>query len=250
MIHLKRFHLDIHIHFLTSIYILIAYLGHYLTSYLIALTIVCIHELCHLLMAYYFHFTINKIEILPFGAYLSLDDFYFHPISHELCVVLAGPCSHLFMYYIISNLFQGALQEELYLMNSFVFFFNLLPIYPMDGHRVISLILQSFIDLKSALYFSLKISVFSFVVLSFFYFRYNTFVIICYLFYQQFLLMKFIPTYLREFYSKIPSLYQREKVKIHNNLYYHRGYHNYYFFNSILYDEKDVIFDLLKSIKK
>lgn len=250
MIHLKKFHLDIHIHYLTFFYVLVSWIGQYLTFFLSALTIVCIHELCHLLMAYYFHFQIEKIEILPFGAYLSLSDFYFHPICHELCVVLSGPCSHLFIYYFIDYFFHGAIQNELFVINSFVFFFNLLPIYPMDGHRIICLILQAFIDLKNAMYLSLKISVFSFVILAIFYFHYNTIIIIGYLFYQQFSLMKFIPTYLREFYSKIPSLYDREKIKVHHHLYYNRGYYNYYLLDSCLYDEKDIMFDLLKTVKK
>lgn len=250
MIHLKNYHLNVHIHFLTVIYIIIALLGNYLRWYLSALVIVCIHELCHLLMAYYFHFDIQKIEILPFGAYLSLHDFYFHPIPHELCVVLAGPCSHLLMYYIIINFFHGDFQHDLLLLNSFVFFFNLLPIYPMDGHRLICLLLQATIDLKNALYLSLKISVFSFVILSVCYFQANTLIMICYLLSQQFVFLKFISEYLREYYSKIPSLYQRKKTVIHDDLSYRRGYHNYYMINSQIFDEKNVIYLLLKNVKK
>lgn len=250
MIHLKNYHLNIHVHFLTYIYIIIALLGNYLWWYLSALFIVCIHELCHLLMAYYFRFDIQKIELLPFGAYLSIHDFYFHPISHELCVVLAGPCSHLFMYFIINHMFDGSFQNDFIILNHFVFFFNLLPIYPMDGHRFICLILQATIDLKNALYLSLKISVFSFVILSVCYFQLNTLIMICYLFTQQFMFIKFISNYLREYYSKIPSLYHRKKTKIHDDLSYRRGYHNYYMINSQIYDEKNMIYLLLKNVKK
>jgi len=201
-------------------------------------------------MAYYFHFDLQKVEILPFGAYLSIHDFYFHPISHELCVVLAGPCSHFLMYYVIICFFKGSYQNDLLLINSLVFFFNLLPIYPMDGHRMICLLLQATIDLKNAMYLSLKISVFCFVILSVSYLQLNTLLIISYLFIQQFEFMKFISFYLRTYYSQIPSLYEREKMKVHYDLSYRRGYRNYYFINSQIYDEESVMFLLLKTVKK
>ena len=37
-------------------------------------------------MAYYFRFQIQKIEILPFGAYLYLEDFYFQLGSNKISV--------------------------------------------------------------------------------------------------------------------------------------------------------------------
>lgn len=250
MIHLKNLHLDVHIHFLTIVYIIIACIGGYLVWYLSALIIVCIHELCHLMMAYYFQFDIDKIEILPFGAYLSINDFYFHPILNEICVVLAGPSSHLFMHYLINTCFQGKIQHDLLLLNGFVFFFNFIPVYPMDGHRLVSLLLQASIDLKNAMYLSLKLSVLSLAILSVCYLHVNTFIMIGYLLSQQFVFMKFIPQYLREYYSQIPSLYKREKIKIHESFIYRRGYHNYYLLNGQLYDEKSVMYEFIKNVKK
>ena len=75
-------------------------------------------------MAYYFHFQIKKIELLPFGAYLYLKDFYFQSIWKEMCVVLAGPCSHLFIYAGIQMLSHGVYQDFLLTMNMFVLCFN------------------------------------------------------------------------------------------------------------------------------
>ena len=84
---LKNLFHKIDIHPVTLIYFVLAWIGGYLKWYLSTLLIVCLHEICHLLMAYYFDFEIDKVEILPFGAYLSLNDFYFHPIREEICVV-------------------------------------------------------------------------------------------------------------------------------------------------------------------
>ena len=68
-----------------------------------------------------------------------------------MCVVLAGPISHLFIYFAIQIISFGIYQQFLMTMNMFVFAFNLLPIYPLDGGRFMSLLLQSIMDLKKAL---------------------------------------------------------------------------------------------------
>ncbi len=250
MRHLKNFFSIIEVHPLTFLYLILAWFGGYLKWYLSTLLIVCIHEICHLLMAYYFHFKINKVEILPFGAYLSLDDFYFHPILHELCVVLCGPCSHLFIAFFIQQMTTGVYQEYLYSMNTWVFMFNLIPIYPMDGHRIICLLLQYVTDLKDSFYISLKVSVFCFCVFSLLYFRVNTMVILSYLFIQQFYCYKSISIYLRKYYSQISTFSTASKIIVHKDLLYRRGYHNYYLLNDNLYDEKDIVYLLLKDVKK
>ncbi|MDE6952514.1 MAG: hypothetical protein K2P09_01735 [Erysipelotrichales bacterium] len=139
---LKKLFLNVHIHFLTFVYIVFSIIGGYFDLYFYSLLIVIIHEMCHLLMAYYFNFKIEKVEILPFGAYLSLKDFYFHSILEELCVVLAGLASHLFLYVFISH-FCYVNKQYLLMINSYVFYFNLIPVYPMDGHRIVCLLLQS-----------------------------------------------------------------------------------------------------------
>jgi len=240
----------VHIHFVTFLYLGFAFIIDYEARFLSALTIACIHELCHLLMAYYFHFQIEKIEILPFGAYLSLKDFYFHPIKEELCVVIAGPCSHLFIDMIITFLFKGEFYDYLKTMNLLIFLFNLMPIYPLDGHRVLCLLLQSVLDLKEALYFSLKISIFSLIILGVCYCEINTIVLISFLCIQQFSFYRFIPQYLRLYYSRINIIKKNKRKKFHYQAKYRRGYHNYYFINSSLYDETQIVHLLLKNIKQ
>lgn len=248
--HLKNLFPKIDVHPLTLIYLIFAIIGGYVKWYLSALFIVCIHELCHLLMAYYFHFHIEKIEILPFGAYLSLNDFFFHSIKEEICVVLAGPSSHLFMGWVINTFIDGVYHDYLISINTAIFFFNLLPIYPLDGGRVIGLVLQNFIDLKKAMYFHLKISVFAFCCFAIFYIRTNTIVVISYLFIQQLYYYRFIPCYLRKYFSQIPTFSKERKIFIHHDLSYRRGYTNYYVCHEQILSEKEVMFDLIESVKK
>lgn len=225
-----------------------AWIGGYLKWYLSALGLVCIHEMCHLLMAYYFRFQILKIEILPFGAYLAIDDFYNHPILEEMCVVLAGPSCHFFLYLIIRSFSWNLYQDYLLEMNMVILVFNLLPIYPLDGGRFIGLLLQKYLDLQTALYFQLKLSVLALCILSVFYLQMNTIIIIGYLFVQQFLYRKSIPIQLRCVYSRIPT-FSFSKMKVHYHLQYRRGYRNYYLIDGNVYDDCQMMYELLKSIK-
>lgn len=250
MQHLKNFFRKIEVHPVTLVYFVLAWLGGYLKWYLSALLIVCIHEICHLMMAYYFHFDIEKIEILPFGAYLSLNDFYFHSMLEEVCVVLAGPCSHLFIWQGILMLSSGVYQEYLLQINYAVLIFNLLPIYPLDGSRIICLFLQRFMDLKKAFYFHLKISVFCLCVFIVFYLQVNTFIIMSYLVVQQFYYYRFIPKYLRKYYGQIPTFKDTQKIKFHNEMSYRRGFSNYYQINNNIYHEKEIVYKLIEDVKK
>lgn len=246
---LKNLFLKVEIHPITLLYFVFAWLGGYLKWYLSSLGIVCFHEICHLMMAYYFHFDIKKIEILPFGAYLSLGDFYFHKIIEEFLVVMAGPCSHLFMEIFFRICCRGVYLDYLLMMNHYVFFFNLLPVYPLDGGRMICLFLQSVMDLKKAFLFQLKISVLSLCIFTIFYLRLNTLIIISYLFIQQILYYRFIHQYLRQYYSHIPTLEQKKSMKIHHDLTYRRGYLNYYLINGHFVHEKDMVYMLMRNVK-
>ena len=56
------------------------------------------HEFGHYYFAKKFNFEIEKVEIFPFGAFLSLNDYGTHHIIEELVIVMAGPSTHLGMH--------------------------------------------------------------------------------------------------------------------------------------------------------
>ncbi len=200
-------------------------------------------------MAYYFHFDIEKIEILPFGAFLSIQDFYEHSLKENLCVLLAGPCSHIFIHFALYLVKDPTLNVYLNQINFYVFAFNLAPIYPLDGSKIIGVILETALSIEDALYFQLKISVFVFCILSVFYIQTNTMIIIGYLFVEQIKFYKDIPKILRQIYIRIDQN-QYTKIKIQRKWKYKRGYKNYYLVDGKMQKENDVIFELLKNTKK
>lgn len=247
MRHLKSICHDISIHPMTLVYIGLTMICGLFQEYIMALSIVLIHELCHLLMAYYFTFDIEKVQILPFGAYLYISDYKNHSIIEEMCVVLAGPCSHLFMHIGIILFINGEMQIQMLSINYAIFVFNLAPIYPLDGNRLIGLMLQRVMDLQKAFYLQLKISIFVLCIICIFYIRISTIVILLYLFYWQLLFYKNIPYYLWEYYQS--DVNKMKKPVLHYDLSYIRDRQNYYVVKGKVYNQKQMYRKLLKAIE-
>lgn len=81
---------DWDVHPFTLVYLFVSVLNNDFYRYFSALVIVCIHEYGHYYFAKKFKFEIDKVEIFPFGAFLSLNDFGLHHICQELIMLLGG----------------------------------------------------------------------------------------------------------------------------------------------------------------
>ena len=68
---------------------------------------------------------------------MSLNDYGTHHIIEELVIVMAGLSTHLGMFIVIKVFFDS---EYLLAVNQLVFVFNLLPIYPLDGSKILLLV--------------------------------------------------------------------------------------------------------------
>ena len=85
------------IHPLTYLYLLLAFISG--SSYYVAFLFFSIlHEIGHYLVALYFSFEIEKIMILPFGAFLSLKDLGKHYVYEEIGMLLCGPFINLICF--------------------------------------------------------------------------------------------------------------------------------------------------------
>ena len=74
------------IHPLTYLYLFLAFISR--SSYYVAFLLFSIlHEIGHYLVALYFSFEIEKIMILPFGAFLLLKDLGKHYVYEEILIL-------------------------------------------------------------------------------------------------------------------------------------------------------------------
>lgn len=105
------------------------------------------HEYVHILVAGKLGYTLLKFELSITGASMKLEDESFYG-NDELIIALSGPLFNLFMFIMIVGLWW--MFPVLYnytfdfaLVNLFVFALNILPIYSLDGGRIIVCLLES-----------------------------------------------------------------------------------------------------------
>ncbi|AIK38923.1 stage IV sporulation protein FB [Bacillus pseudomycoides] len=109
---------------------------------LLLFCIVLIHELGHAFAAAHYKWRIKQIQLLPFGGVAELEEHGNKPLKEELIVVIAGPIQHVWMIGLAYALARaGWFSEELYHFfvwnNLMILGFNLLPIWPLDGGKVL-----------------------------------------------------------------------------------------------------------------
>lgn len=124
-------------------------------DFTILFSIIIIHEIGHLLAASYYNFNIFKIYLYPFGGYIKFNDKLNRPIKEELIVLVCGPIFQILYYYLIMGCYHLGFMSSI-TFNMFVNYhyslllFNLLPIFPLDGSKLVNLILSKFISFKQA----------------------------------------------------------------------------------------------------
>jgi len=151
--------IKISVHPLTWILAAISFLTGQFLPFFILILIIMIHEFGHLAAALWFKWEIKSITLLPFGGKLEVNGILDRPIKEELIVVISGPIQHLFLGFICICFFQEWTYYSLFMMLNFqLLCFNLLPIWPLDGGRLLFLALAHFTSFRSAIKQSLLIS--------------------------------------------------------------------------------------------
>lgn len=94
---------------------------------------VALHELGHSVVARAKGGYIKEIVLYPFGGAAKIANLSSKPID-EMLIALAGPAVSLILGLL---LLPFSLTHDLGRLNMMLFFFNILPVFPMDGGRVL-----------------------------------------------------------------------------------------------------------------
>lgn len=135
--------------------------------------IMSMHEGAHVFIAYLFHYPIRKIIIYPFGLCAIIESIGYRSGLKDLCVLIAGPLTHLFepvlLYLFVgTHIISYTFYEYLCLMNASILVFNMLPIYPLDGGRILELCLQLFFRYETAAHLLHVLSIIWLLMLGYF----------------------------------------------------------------------------------
>lgn len=125
------------------IFLIIFYFTNQLRIYLIIMFFCILHEIGHLIAGLILKMRPEKIEIMPFGLSISFYTNFNDNKIKEIIVALAGPATSLALTILCDYINFGyiTMQEAVY-SNLLILLFNLIPLYPLDGGRIIKGILD------------------------------------------------------------------------------------------------------------
>lgn len=160
----------IYLHPLFLICVLIFILiGHFrFISYF--MLIITIHELGHIIMALFFKWNIDKIIILPFGGLTKFNEIINRSLIEEFLIAISGVIFQFIFYMIIKQYID---YEYFNMINYFIIVFNLMPIYPLDGSKILNVLLNKITSFKNSLLISVIISYILIIIFSILFFKIN-----------------------------------------------------------------------------
>lgn len=119
------------------------------TIFFIGYMFIIMHELSHMIMALLLNVDVEEITLLPFGASAKYKGNI--PLWKEFLIAIAGPLA--------SFIFAIAYQNNTYWMvNIVIVIFNLYPIYPLDGGRILRVFLIKIFKPKTGVRLSTYVS--------------------------------------------------------------------------------------------
>ena len=137
---------------------------------LLSFTFVIIHEIAHILTSKLFGSNFNNFRIGAYGSRVELIDLDFLRDKERLLIYISGPAINLIIViigYIISLGNENLIIKIIIEVNLAITLFNLLPAYPLDGARVLEILLSKKMIYKKA---NKIISIMSYLIGDFFIF--------------------------------------------------------------------------------
>ena len=95
-----------------------------------------VHELGHISTAIYYRWHIEKVILLPFGGLTIFNEKINRPLKEEFMVLIMGPVFQMLGTIIFCGFSKDFLVAD---YSKMILAFNLLPIYPLDGAKLLNI---------------------------------------------------------------------------------------------------------------
>lgn len=139
--------------------------GHF-SNLIIFTSLIFVHELGHYFMAKIMKYEVLEIVIYPYGGFTKLNTLVNTNIYKDLLVAITGVIMQSIYFLLIYFLYcNGIIREYIYnlfyLYHRSMILFNLLPIIPLDGFKIVNLILSKFLSFNFSNYLCVFVSFFT-----------------------------------------------------------------------------------------
>ncbi len=182
--------------------------------------IIMVHELGHVISSLLYGWKIKKVSFGVCGGFITYDDVIDKSFKEEFLIAISGFLLQTLFYLIAFLLYKfGSLTlREIAIIKRYhnsILLFNLLPIVPLDGSKIINVLLNVFISYKASLKITSIISFISVFLVILYFLMFGLKIEISYIMILCFLFNKIIA-----YYKDIPHLFNRflfEKYSYPNN---------------------------------
>ena len=238
------------IHPLTYLFIFISLFTAKFKDIILFMSLIMFHELGHFLTAKLFNWKVDKIYVYPLGGLTKFNDLINKPFYEEILVTIMGP-----IFQIIFSFFLVKIDKNVDIYNKMLLLFNLLPIVPLDGGKL----LTSFISY----YFSYKKSLKIIIIISYIFYLISLYYVLIgiqslfFVLVFTLLIIKVIDEDKKRFFNFNKFLLERylyvfkyKKDVLINDIKKMYKYRNNIVIDKKVLNEKEALYNLLKKSKK
>lgn len=131
-----------------------------LNTYLIFFVFILIHEIAHLIVGIVLGGKPKKMIISMFGVSLEFYSYVKAKIFYKIIFYAIGPAINIIIALLLSYIYteKNLLIEKVIITNYMIGIFNLIPILPLDGGKIIKEFLKIFLKVETANKISIYVS--------------------------------------------------------------------------------------------
>lgn len=137
-------------------------------------SLIIIHELGHYLACLITKINVKNIIIYPYGGITKIEDIIDIDFNKELLISISGVVMQSIYFLLIYILYKNYLIRD-YTFNIFckyhysMLIFNLIPIYPLDGSKILNIVINKLFNFKLSNIILIVISIINMIVMLFIY---------------------------------------------------------------------------------
>ncbi len=140
--------MKIKIHETLIILVIISFFTGIFTQVMVVYLCVLFHEIGHIIACRYFKRKINRFIMLPIGGIIEYQQDENVSLISDFIISSAGIMVNIILFIILKIFAEDSM---FYSFNKLVLLFNILPIYPLDGSRMLEVLLMKVFKFKKAL---------------------------------------------------------------------------------------------------
>ncbi len=179
--------------------------------------IIIIHELGHITSSLLYNWKIKKVSFGICGGFITYDENIDKPFKEEFIIAISGFLFQILFYLLAFFLYKNNYLDikDMALIEKYhypILLFNILPIIPLDGSKIMNILLNIFLPYKKSLKITYFISFLTMFLLLFYFVFFNIKIECSYIMITCFLVKKIFI-----FNRDIPHLFNRFLFERYSN---------------------------------